>query len=105
MERGRYINPVEVGLTWAYLNRHSKQERKLLDPLRFNQRGGLRLLRHAGLLTLSVAAGIAFGIILHPHVETYMNDVIAKDNEVFRQTSEMYQTPEFKASIDRNRGK
>lgn len=105
-EQLRHVDPVIFGLTWRHIRSH-QEGGKFVDPYQSINRvsGKLRLLRHLGLLGLSVAAGVTLGVILYPHVENYINWYTAKDEEIFRQTSWMYQTPEFKASIDRNLGK
>lgn len=64
------------------------------------------------IVALLAVPGLLIGVVVSPagpavadFIKGQVNEIIAKDNEVFRQTSEMYQTPEFKAPIDRNLGK
>jgi len=73
------VHPAEVGFSWAYLKRQD-----------VSQKGRQRLLTRLGLGSASVAAGVILGVILFPSVQSGINDIIAKDNNVFRQTSQMY---------------
>lgn len=78
-------------------------------PPKESPRGRIRVGRVGALLLFVLTAG---GVALSPagpavanFIKGQVNEIIAKDNEVVRQTDEMYRTPEFKASIERSLNK
>ncbi len=109
MSRKEFYEAGQIGLTWARLQRKDGAQEilRLHRVERARDRGRLKL-KHVALLIGLLAAGVAISPA-DPSVVDFVRDqvdtIIAKDSEVFRQTSQMYKTPEFKASIDRNLGK
>lgn len=104
IERLRSIRSNQEGLKFV-----SPEAGLVFVPPKESPRGRIRVGRVGALLLFVLAVG---GVAVSPagpavadFIRGQVHEIIARDNEVFRQTSEMYQTPEFKASIDRNRGR
>lgn len=78
-------------------------------PPKESPRGRIRVGRVGALLLFVLTVGVVgvspAGPAAVDFIKGQVNGIIAKDNEVYRQTSQMYQTEEFKSSIDRNLGK
>lgn len=103
-EQLRHIHPAEVGFTWARLRRQtagemaesSRQARKPTDLSELGGRGRTRLI-HLGLRGAAVLVGLTLGVILYPLVKSSIDEMIAKDNEFFRQTNQDPQLLDFKS--------
>jgi len=94
-------NPKDVGLTWAYFTRNNPSERKLLAS---TNKGSKSL--HPLRMSLSIGLGILLGTVLYPHVgpfvQSQIDEIIARDNEVVRQTDQMYKILDYgNSSVDK----
>lgn len=98
MSTKEIFHPHDVGLTWAHIRSHPLQERlslERLDTARFSKGDkGSHKIRKMALVGASVAAGVALGILFHEPVSQiyfdFVNGMITQDNEIFRQTTNMY---------------
>ena len=98
MNKQEIFHPYDVGLTWAYIRSHPLQERLSLERLdtvgSFKGDRGSHKIREMALKGACIVAGITLGILFYEPasqiLRDFVNEVITNDNEVVRQTANMY---------------